>query len=362
MESAAHEDEKPRGRSSGRLATPVLLLSLALLLFLSARQGTTSALGIGETLAALWAYCGLGEVIAKQALFELHLHRGVVAAGTGAALALSGALMQGVFRNDLASPAILGVSSGASLGASTAILALGGYGPLTGFGEHLGSAPLLVSGSAFLGAVVAIAVVVWLASRHGRISVPTLLLLGIALNATASGLSMALHSFALKDAEVSRALLAWAFGTFADRMPYHAALILGAVALAAAAIPFVQRELDLFATGEEDAEALGVDTLRTKLLALGAVAAAASVAVAVAGQIAFVGLIVPHVLRLAIGREHRRLLPLCLLGGAVLLCGCDWLQRAFLRVELRPGVLMALFGGPFFLLLLVRNQRTIRGW
>ena len=170
---------------------------------------------------------------------------------------------------------------------------------------------------------------------------------------------MAIHSFALKDAEVSRALLAWTFGTFADRMPYHAGLILVAVTIAALAIPFVHRELDLFATGEEDAEALGVDTGRTKLIALAATAAASSVAVAVAGQIAFVGLIVPHLLRLSIGREHRRLLPLSLLGGAVMLSGADWIQRALFEAELRPGALMALFGGPFFLFLLLREKRHI---
>lgn len=362
MELAALETRRPSGRPSARTATLTLVVLLVVTFFLSARQGTTQALELGETCRAFAAYVGLGSPIAKQALFELHLHRALVAAGTGAALALSGALMQGVFRNDLASPAILGVSAGASLGASTAILALGGYGPLIGLGERLGSAPLLVSGSAFLGALGAIAIVTVLASRHGRISVPTLLLLGIALNATASGLSMAIHSFALKDSEVSRALLAWAFGTFSDRMPYHAGLILVAVLVAAAVIPFVHRELDLFATGEEDAEALGVDTTRTKLVALLAVAAASSVAVAVAGQIAFVGLIVPHLLRLSIGREHRRLLPLSLLGGALMLCGSDWLQRTLLDVELRPGALMALAGGPFFLFLLIKNQRTIRGW
>ena len=362
MELALDEKRRPHGRSSARFATLALLIVLLTTLFLSARQGATSVLPVGDTLDAFAAYFGFGTAIAKQALFELHLHRAIVAAGTGAALALSGALMQGVFRNDLAAPSILGVSSGASLGASTAILALGGYGPMIGMSERLGSAPLLVSGSAFIGALIAVGIVTLLATRHGRISVPTLLLLGIALNATTSGVSMAIHSFALKDAEVSRALLAWTFGSFADRMPYHAGLIVSAVLVAALAIPFVHRELDLFATGEEDAETLGVHTGRTKLLALAATAAASSVAVAVAGQIAFVGLIVPHLLRLSIGREHRTLLPLSLLGGAVMLSGADWMQRALFEVELRPGALMALFGGPFFLFLLLKNQRVLRGW
>ena len=139
--------------------------------------------------------------------------------------------------------------------------------------------------------------------------------------------------------------------------------ILGGLTLAAAAIPFTARELDLFGGGEEDAEAMGVNTTRVKLLAIGAAALAASCAVAVAGPIAFVGLVVPHVLRLSCGTSHRRLLPLSLLGGAVLMLGADYLNRGLLsQADLQPGVLMSLIGGPLFLFLLVRGRTELATW
>jgi iron complex transport system permease protein len=155
----------------------------------------------------------------------------------------------------------------------------------------------------------------------------------------------------------------WTFGTLDDRTPVHVWIGLVGVGLAAAVIPFVALELDLFAGGEEDAETLGVDPGRIKLLALVAAALAAAVAVAVAGQIAFVGLVVPHLVRLTVGSSHRRLLPLCLVGGPVFLLGADVVQRWLLGGKaLQPGVLMSLVGGPFFLFLLVRNKRALRAW
>ena len=122
-------------------------------------------------------------------------------------------------------------------------------------------------------------------------------------------------------------------------------------------------EFPLFAGGEDDAQSLGVHPMRVKLLSLAAAALAAAVAVAAAGQIAFVGLVVPHLLRLLSGASHRSLLPLCLVGGPVFLLGCDVLQRWLLRdAALQPGVLMSLLGGPFFIYLLFRNRAVLRGW
>jgi iron complex transport system permease protein len=140
-------------------------------------------------------------------------------------------------------------------------------------------------------------------------------------------------------------------------------IVWSGLALAVLTLPFIALELDLFAAGEDDAHGLGVNTTRVKLLALLAASLAAGVAVAVAGQIAFVGLIVPHLLRILTGASHRSLLPLCLVGGPLLLLGADFLQRSFLGgTALQPGVTMSLIGGPFFLLLLLRNRDAIRSW
>jgi iron complex transport system permease protein len=205
--------------------------------------------------------------------------------------------------------------------------------------------------------------VVSLASTGGRISIPTLLLAGIAMNTLIAGLLAALQSITLKDYEVSRAILAWTFGTLDDRSGWQVTLVWTALVAATSVIPFVALELDLFAGGEEDAQALGVNAGRVKLLALVAAALATSAAVSVAGQIAFVGLVVPHVVRMLCGTSHRIVLPLSLLLGAVFLLGCDLLQRSlFPDTGLRPGVLMSLIGGPVFILLLVKNRTLLTSW
>ncbi len=340
----------------------VLLIALAVI---SPAYGTTSAVTPSDICRSALAMCGLGEPLEPrlQTIAELRLYRMFVTVAVGAALALSGGLMQGVFRNDLASPSMLGVSSGASLGAAIAVLALGGYGPLFLLQTASAYAPIVVCGAAFLGAITVTALVTLFAASEGRVSVPTLLLLGIALNAICGGTLFAIQAFVLDDFEVTRALITWSFGTLNDRVGFHAVLILIAVLLAAAVLPFVRTELDLFAGGEEDAQALGVDTTRVKLLALGASTLAASVAVAVAGNIAFVGLVVPHVLRLISERSHKSLLPMCLLGGPVFLLGTDLLQRIALPGSMYgPGVTMSLVGGPFFLYLLLRNRKAVRTW
>jgi iron complex transport system permease protein len=157
--------------------------------------------------------------------------------------------------------------------------------------------------------------------------------------------------------------MSWTFGTLDDRSPYHAALVWGGVGVTLALLPLVAYELDLFAGGEEDALALGVNVARVKVLSLIGAALAAASAVAVAGQIAFIGLIVPHLVRLVVGPAHRRLLPLALLGGAVFLLGADLVRGAlFAGTNLQPGVIMSILGGPFFLFLLVRNRKVVEGW
>ncbi len=327
--------------------------------------GSGESLGLREAARGVGAFFGLGEPLPghQQIILELHLWRVLVTLGVGAALALSGALLQGLFRNSLASPSLMGISSGAMLGASLAVLVVGGYGPDLDVTKLTGSAPLLITACGFLGALGAAFLVTALASSGGRISVTTLLLVGIAINACFGGVIAAVQYVSLQDFEMTRAVFAWSFGTLQDRSPYHVMLLWGCIALAALAIPFVARELDLFAGGEEDARALGVNIGVVKVLALVAASLAAGVAVAVAGQIAFVGLIVPHIVRLVTGSSHRTLLPLSLLGGGTFLLVADVTQRWLLDDHpLKPGVLMSLAGGPFFLFVLLKNRKVLQGW
>jgi iron complex transport system permease protein len=328
-------------------------------------RGPARPFAIGEALQGVLAVFGLGEPLAgaDQTILGLRALRAAAALAVGAALGLSGALLQGLFRNALASPGVLGVTAGSSLGASLGIAALGGFGPglVIQGGVHFG--PLLVTLAALAGALAVLLPLLLVAGGGGRLSVPALLLAGMAMNALCSGLLAGLQSLTLSDFEVARALFAWAFGTLDDRSRAQVALVWGALLVGCLALPFVARELDLLAGGEEDAEALGVAVRRVRALVLVTAAWLAAAAVSVAGQILFVGLVVPHLVRLVCGSAHRTLLPLSALGGGLLVLGADDLQRAFLpQVDLRPGVLMSLLGAPFFLWLLARRRAEVRAW
>lgn len=344
----------------------VLSVGLLLLATGSLAYGSTGDFSAAELARGVGAFLGVGEDLggSDQTILVLRLRRTVVAIGVGAALALSGALLQGIFRNALASPAVLGISTGASVGASIAILVVAGYGPSMVVAGALESAPFFVSLCSFAGAFLTTLVVNALGTRGGRISVPTLLLAGIAVNTCLGGLLVAMQSFAMSDnLEVAKALVSWTFGSLEDHGGARIAVVWGGLALSCVVLPLVARELDIFAGGEEDAASLGVHTTRVKLLTLGGAALAAASAVAVAGQIAFLGLVVPHLLRIWVGTSHRRLLPLSLIAGAVFLLAADLGQRLLLgHVDLRPGVLMSLVGGPFFLFLLMRSRRELRTW
>ena len=338
---------------------------LGLLLVLQVRSGPLGTLSPGQVLRGLGSMLGLGEPLegGLQAPVRLRLFNALTAAGVGGALGLSGALLQGLFRNGLASPSMIGVTAGAALGAAVAIVLIGGYGPGLYFTQDAGLAPVLVTAAGFGGALGVGFLVLALGSAGGRVSVPTLLLVGIAVNTCVAGAIAAIQSLTLGDDHIVRAIMSWTFGTLDDRSPYHALLVWGGVSLAFLLLPFVAVELDLFSGGEEDAEALGVHVGRVKVLTLLGAAIAAASAVAVAGQIAFIGLIVPHLVRLVCGPAHRALLPLSLVGGAVFLVGADLVQDAlFAGTNLQPGVIMSVVGGPFFLALLLRNRRAVTGW
>jgi iron complex transport system permease protein len=355
-------------RLSPRAFGAALALLLPVLVLGAVRCGSTESVpDLATTFTGALAALGLRAPLHEasvQRIIELRLWGALTAAGVGAALSYSGALVQGLFRNDLASPGILGISSGASLGAAIAVLLLGGYGP--NLAVQVGaSLPSLVAIPifAFVGALATGALVWLLATSKGRVSIPALLLIGIAVNTCIGGLLQLLQSLVVGDWEVSRSILSWTFGTLADRMPWHAATVWIALALTLLAAPFVAWELDLMQAGLEDAAALGVDTARVRWIALVAASLAAAAAVAVAGEIAFVGLVIPHVVRGLTGPSHKTLLVLSALAGASFLLSADLAQKMFLGgLPLQPGVVMSLVGGPFFVLLLWRRRRDVGVW
>jgi iron complex transport system permease protein len=354
------------GPLSPRALGLIFGLALPPLFWVSVHHGSTRALAEASPLSGLAHLLGRGPGLpgTLQQIFELRLWRALTAAGVGAALALSGALIQGLFQNRLAAPSILGMTGGASLGATLAILAVAGYSPaLLLEAAHLSGAGL-VPLCAFLGALAAAFLVERLATVRHHLSIPTLLLTGIALNTAIAGLLALILSWAVtEDLEVSRAILRWSFGTLDGAAPRGVATVWVGLALALAAAPFWAWELDLLQAGEADARSLGVPTARVKRLALCAAALSAACAVCVAGQIAFLGLVIPHLVRLVAGGSHRTLLFLAPLAGALFLLGTDTLQRWLLADEaLAPGVLMSLIGGPFFLVLLWTRRREVESW
>jgi iron complex transport system permease protein len=279
-------------------------------------------------------------------VFQLRLPRVLLAGVVGAALAASGTVFQGLFRNALADPAIIGVSSGAALGAVLVIVTVGA--------GSLGA--LAVPLAAFVGATATAFVVYRLARVGPAVHVATLLLAGIAIAAVISSLMSLVMSYS---GEEIRDIYAWLLGGLVAEGWRSIAIVLPVVVIGVAGATLVAHELNLVALGEERAAQLGVevDRLKRRAIAIGALLAAA--AVSVAGVIGFVGLMTPHLLRLVIGADHRRLLPASLLGGATLLILADLLARTVVAPsELPVGVVTALLGGPFFLFLLRREGRN----
>jgi iron complex transport system permease protein len=247
--------------------------------------------------------------------------------------------MQAYFRNSLASPGLLGVSSGGAAGAVIAI-ALGWAA------VSIWTIPLM----AVLGSAAALAGVLVLA-RSGA-SNERLLLAGVALNALLGAVTSYVLSQQTALFERNSQILFWLLGGLEDRTWEHVLIALPIVAAAILLWP-LGRPMDLLSLGAREAQSLGVDVTRLRRGLLGLAAVLAAVATAVAGTVGFVGLIVPHVLRLLAGPEHRRLVPLCLVGGAAFVLACDLISRSV--GGLRLGIVTSLVGGPFFLWLLRRK-------
>lgn len=284
-------------------------------------------------------------------LWNIRLPRLAMGLLIGAALAVSGALMQGLFRNPLADPGIVGVGAGAGLGAVLAIV-LGGLLP-AGIAVHFGGQ--LVPIAAFIGGWGATLLLYRLATRGGSTSVATMLLAGIALGALAGALTGIMVNLA--DDKQLRDLTFWSMGSLAGagwgKLATALPLILPVLLLS----PLLARGLNALALGEAQAAHLGIEVERLKQLIILGVAVATGAAVAVAGGIGFIGIVVPHLLRIATGPNHRYLLPNAALLGASLLVGADMVARTIVApAELPIGIVTAVLGAPVFLWILMRRQ------
>ena len=317
-----------------RIALPVALTALLILALISLSVGDLR-LGLGQ----IWDGLCFNDELAATVLWKIRLPRLLVAMLIGAALSASGLVLQAYFRNSLASPGLLGVSSGAVAGAVVVIGAgLAGY------------SLMVVPTASVVGALVATGAVVLLARRGA--STERLLLAGVALNALLGAVtSYVLSSFTLTY-ERNAQIMFWLLGGLEDRTWEHVAMA-SPIVLAAALLWPLGRPMDLLSLGEREAQSLGVDVRRLRRWMLALATLLTALATSVTGTVGFVGLIVPHVFRLLLGPEHRRLVPVCLIGGASFVVACDLIGRS--AGNLRLGIVTSLIGGPFFLWLLRRQ-------
>ena len=342
----------------GLVNSPVLVRLAIGLAFLSAM-----AFALAITAAAIGPYTiptshvvdiliervGAGQSAASDTeraiVATIRLPRIILALTVGAALGVAGAVMQGLFRNPMADPGIIGVSAGGALGAVIAI----SIGAQAVF-------PLALPAMSFAGATATLILVYFVASVGGRFSMAALLLAGVASSAFIAAIISAIILFT-RNLEAQREMLFWLAGglgasTWTDvRIAFP--LVLAGVAVAI----LLSRDLNLLMVSEEEARSLGVRVALTRNTLLLTTSLITGAAVAFSGTIAFVGLIAPHTLRLIIGADHRALVPLSAIGGGVFLLAADTLSRTVIEpAEVPVGVVTALVGAPFFVLLLTRNK------
>jgi len=316
-----------------------------------------TSLATGPTGTSLWGamlklVTGVPLTTIEQVvLFDIRMPRLMLGIAVGASLAVSGAVMQGLFRNPLADPGLVGVGAGAGLGAIIAIV-LGGFLPLA-LRDAMGS--YLISLSAFFGGWLSTIVLYKISTRGGQTSVATMLLAGIALGALAGAVSGVLVYMA--DDQQLRDLTFWGLGSLAGSTWTKVLAAVPIIGVAVIASFWLSRSLNSLALGEATAAHLGIDVQAMKSRAILCVAAATGAAVAVSGGIGFIGIVVPHLLRLATGPDHDTLLPNAALLGASLLLGADIISRLIIAPsELPIGIVTAVLGAPVFLWILLRRR------
>jgi iron complex transport system permease protein len=336
------------GATTGSTKARWVGLALAIALVLSITTAVTiGAAGIrfDQVWGSIASHLGFGTspltLLTDGIVWELRMPRVLTAAAVGAGLALSGAIMQALMRNSLADPYLLGLSSGASLGAVSVIL--------------LGLTALLPV-AAFAGALAALALTLLLASANGRITPTRTILAGLAVSSLAGAVTSFLIFWSVTG-DSYREILSWLLGSLSGaRWP---AVAIAGTAIIVIGIPVMLsgRVLDAFAFGDTAASALGVNVQSTRWILLGATALITGAMVSVSGSIGFVGLILPHAIRLLVGPSNRALLPLSALVGAIFLVWADTIARTvFDPRELPVGIVTAIIGAPIFAILLTRAR------
>lgn len=302
----------------------VLLISMAFAVALGPSEVSIGSLFTSES--------------AWKIFWEIRLPRVIAATVIGCALAVAGTTMQGLFRNPMADPYIIGTSSGGALGATLAIVLFAGTGR---------------SVLAFIGAMAATFTVYFIARKGGKIPVETLLLSGVAL----ATLLSALLSFLMYTAGRSlHQIMFWLMGGFWN-ISWDDVIIVLPILAGCLVIYLFSRDVNILSLGEEDAVHLGVNVEQLKRILLALSAFLAGIAVSVAGSIGFIGLITPHVMRMIVGPDHRILFPAAALAGGILLLWADTLTRTFTN-DMPVGIITACFGAPFFIYLLRSRMKT----
>ncbi|MBM4763596.1 iron ABC transporter permease [Bacillus sp. B15-48] len=335
-----------------------LIIGLFLSITLSIMLGPVPIHAVTVWKIALSHIPVLGEMITedwtsaqRNIIWEIRFPRVLLGATVGAGLALVGAAIQALVRNSLADPYILGVSSGASVGATLVIL----FGAFSLFGVYA------LSVAAFLGALLSVVLVFFLAQVGGRISTIRLLLAGIAISMILSALTNFIVISA-PDEEGIRSAMFWMMGSLTgakwESLPVAVIAVIGTFIF----LTFQSRSLNLLLMGEDTAATLGININVFRKILIVVTALLTGVLVAVSGAIGFVGLMVPHIVRLLVGSDHKRVLPISLLFGAVFMIWADVVARLIVAPEELPiGIVTALCGGPFFIWLLRKSSYTFGG-
>jgi len=346
-------------REAGPVASAILLLvlggALVAVVVASAMTGQVQ-ISPTEVIGSLLRAAGIHQEwaphdqIVEATLWQVRLPRVAIGLAVGAALAVSGAVMQAIFGNPLAEPGVVGVSSGAALGAALSIVI--GFTALGGWGTAI---------MAFAGALAATLLVFLVSRAHGRTEVVTLLLTGIAVNAF-GGAGLAFLLFA-GDAASREQIIFWQLGSLNGTRWPEVATVVPIAVVGGVAAWLLGRYYDLLSLGERNARYLGVNVEALRLASIVLVALLTGAAVAFCGIIAFIGLVVPHIIRMALGPSHRPLILASAVGGGVLIVAADLLARTLVGgAELPIGMLTSLIGGPFFFFLLFRQRRESGGW
>lgn len=313
-----------------------------------------AGLGVAIWLSLVTGKVDLGDSALHATVLQLRQSRTIVAMLVGASLAVAGVVVQGVFRNPLASPSILGTSAGASIGGQTALLVYQAW--------FAGRAPSWLHGEMFVplgclaGAMLALLILL-VVTRFTQ-GVLVLLLTGFLLTSLFVSIGAFITSLARDNWDLGRAIISFTLGDLGGSGVRQVWLVLPLALFGVVYCWFWGAPLDLMLSGEDEAKSLGLDVERVRLWSISWTAVLTAAAVSVAGNVGFVGLVVPHALRPFIGVRHRALIPACALGGAGFVVACDVLSRSVPgQAELPLGVITGLIGAPLFLVLLARTQR-----